>query len=133
MGDKAKILFVDDDPEILASFRRALRRRFVVDTALGPIRGLEAVAERGPYAVVVSDLRMPGLDGPGALRRIRETPGPNDATPILAFTADADAGLAQLRSLGFQDVVAKPLEPHVLIGAVAQAAAFDFGQERMED
>ena len=83
------------------------------------------MASEWPFDVILMDLRMPGLDGPGALRRIRAAPGPNDATPILAFTADVDPSLAsRLQALGFQDVVTKPLEPAALISAVARAAAF---------
>ena len=84
-----------------------------------------------PFDVILMDLRMPKLDGIGAVRRIREQPGPNDATPILAFTADAES-MDKLGSLGFQDVVAKPLEPGVLIAAIARASAFtvDFAGEQ---
>ena len=85
-----------------------------------------------PFDVILMDLRMPKLDGVGAVRRIRERPGPNDATPILAFTADAE-GMDKLGPLGFQDIVPKPLEPGVLIAAIARASAFaadtDSGQE----
>ncbi len=61
--------------------------------------------------------------GPGALNAIRTTPGPNDATPILAFTADAESD-DRLFALGFQDIVAKPLQPGALIAAVARASDF---------
>lgn len=63
MSDKSKILFVDDDPEVLEAYKRVFRKNFAVETALGPLEGLAAIAEKGPYAVVVSDLRMPGMDG----------------------------------------------------------------------
>ena len=76
-------------------------------------------AER-PFDVILMDMRMPRLDGVGAVRRIRERPGPNDATPILAFTADAES-MDKLGPLGFQDIVAKPLEPARLIAAIARA------------
>ncbi|MDO8380721.1 PAS domain S-box protein [Phenylobacterium sp.] len=86
-----------------------------------------------PYDVILMDVRMPRLDGPGALRRIRETPGPNDATPILAYTADADAEIGgRLTAMGFQDIVAKPLDPRALISAVARATAFDHDQQAQE-
>src|SRR4051794_9220409 len=69
-----KILFVDDDPAILSAFVRLLRHDtlsrdypslapFVVDTAPGGPEALAAMRQRGPYAVIVSDLRMPGMDG----------------------------------------------------------------------
>ncbi len=54
-----KILFVDDEQNILDGLRRQLRKTFSVETALGPVEGLQAVNKKGPFAVVVSDLRMP--------------------------------------------------------------------------
>ena len=51
-----KILFVDDESNILDTFRRGLRKRFTVDTALGGKEGLLRLQSSGPYAVVVSDL-----------------------------------------------------------------------------
>jgi len=80
------------------------------------------LAAEWPYDVILMDLRMPKLDGVGAVRRIRAQPGPNDATPIIAFTADSE-GMDKLGPLGFQDIVAKPLEPGVLIAAIARASA----------
>ena len=81
------------------------------------------VAARGPFDVILMDLRMPGLDGVGALRRIREGRGPNAGTAIVAFTADVDEGAAErLTAIGFQGMVAKPMEPLTLIGAVARVA-----------
>ena len=78
-----------------------------------------------PFDAILMDLRMPRLDGQGALARIRAEPGPNDATPIIAFTADVDAELVQkLRTAGFQDVVGKPVDPASLISAIARATAF---------
>lgn len=98
--------------------------------------GEEAVqlAAEWPFDVILMDLRMPRLDGPGALRRIREAPGPNDATPVLAFTADAGTeAAAHLAALGFEEVVAKPLEPGTLIAAVARATAFELNQQPWDD
>ncbi|WP_300157962.1 hybrid sensor histidine kinase/response regulator [Solidesulfovibrio sp.] len=68
----AKILFVDDDRAVLDSLRRGLCRRYDVATAAGPRAGLEALRECGPYAVVVSDLRMPGMDGVAFLKAAKE-------------------------------------------------------------
>jgi PAS domain S-box-containing protein len=93
-----------------------------------------ALAATWPYDVILMDLRMPNLDGQGALRKIRGEPGPNDATPILAFTADADSANAEsLAAMGFQDVVGKPVEPIALIVAVARATAFAKDEQPEED
>ncbi|HZZ87196.1 MAG TPA: ATP-binding protein, partial [Caulobacteraceae bacterium] len=85
-----------------------------------------SLASAWPFDVILMDLRMPRLDGEGALRRIHGEPGPNDATPILAFTADATPDLAdRLIAVGFEAVVAKPLTPAALLSAIARATAFD--------
>jgi len=60
---KPKVLLVDDEENVLQAYSRVLRGRFALDTALGGEAALECMAERGPYAVVVSDMRMPGMDG----------------------------------------------------------------------
>jgi CheY-like chemotaxis protein len=119
-----RVLVVDDHPA-----NRELARLFLagvgaeVTEAYDGEMAAEMAAEM-PYDVILMDLRMPKLDGPGSLRRIRGTSGPNDATPILAFTADADSDTAdRLEAMGFDDVVAKPLEPATLIAAVARATA----------
>lgn len=66
-----KILLVDDDPDILDAYRRTLGREFQIDTAMGGQEALRVVAETGPYAVVVSDMRMPGTDGIQLLSSIK--------------------------------------------------------------
>ena len=58
-----KILCVEDDPNILEAYKRGLRKLFQIETAPGGAEGLEAIASQGPFAVIVSDMRMPGMDG----------------------------------------------------------------------
>lgn len=73
-----RILCVDDDPYVLAAYRmmhglqRPSGERFHIETTENGERGLEAVAGRDPYAVIVSDMQMPGMDGIQFLRRVRE-------------------------------------------------------------
>ncbi len=58
-----RVLFVDDDDNLLQGVRRQLRREFDIELAVGPEAGLIAVRERGPFAVVMSDMQMPGMNG----------------------------------------------------------------------
>ncbi len=67
-----KILFVDDEVNVLDAFKRQLRKRFHFDTALGPEEGLLSVSKKGPYAVVVSDLKMPKMNGIEFLSKVKE-------------------------------------------------------------
>ena len=121
-----RVLVVDDHDT-----NRELARLFLAGVGAEVTEacdGEEAVklAQEWPFDVILMDLRMPRLDGAGALRRIRDQAGPNDATPILAFTADATADLNEkLIADGFEGVVAKPLAPDALLTAVARATAFE--------
>jgi response regulator RpfG family c-di-GMP phosphodiesterase len=67
-----KILFVDDESNILDGLRRLLGREFSIDTAGSGELALNALQESGPFAVVVSDMRMPGMNGVQLLTRVRE-------------------------------------------------------------
>lgn len=67
-----KVLFVDDDPNILEAYQRQLRKTITVNTALGGHEGLESVRSNDPYAVVISDYHMPGMNGVEFLNQVRE-------------------------------------------------------------
>jgi len=120
-----RILVVDDHPA-----NRELARLFLAGVGAEVSEAVDGedaaeMAALWPYDVILMDLRMPKLDGPGAMRRIREAAGPNDATPILAFSADIDGPLTEkLLAWGFQGVVAKPLELGALMASIAAATAF---------
>jgi len=58
-----KVLFVDDDDNILASVHRNFHKRYKLDVASGGPQALRAMEEHGPYAVVVADMAMPGMNG----------------------------------------------------------------------
>ena len=57
---------------MLEGLRRVLRKEFSVVAAIGGEAGLKAVAEQGPFAVIVSDMRMTGMDGTQFLRTVLE-------------------------------------------------------------
>ena len=82
-----KILFVDDEPAVLEGYKRQLGREFSIDTAVGGLLGLEAITKCGPYAVVISDMRMPQMDGAQFLAKVREIA---PSTVRLALTGYVD-------------------------------------------
>jgi len=65
-----KILFVDDEFAILQSYKRLLHQEFRIDTAGSGTEALALLANQGPYAVVVVDMRMPEMDGAQLLSKI---------------------------------------------------------------
>lgn len=120
MPSGRRILFVDDDPETLASYGRALRKKYDLDLARGPVRGLEAVAENGPYAVVVSDLRMPGMDGVEFFSRLRKT-CPDTVRIMLTGYADIRSAMDAVNTGHVFRFLAKPCAEEELEAALAAA------------
>jgi DNA-binding NtrC family response regulator len=113
-----KILFVDDDPNILAAFKRQLRKKFHIDTAKSPEEGLKAVRENGPYAVIISDLRMPGMDGNQFLYRVRDIT-PDSVRILLTGHADLQAAMNAINSGNIFRLLTKPCPSEVLLDALA--------------
>lgn len=112
---------------LLADDHEVNRRAFAL--MLGPIAeklicvedGEAAVAEAGPFDLVLLDLNMPRMGGLEAAQHIAARPG---APPILALTASIDpADIAACRAAGMAGFVAKPVEPEELYAAIEAAMA----------
>ena len=105
------VLVVDDNEVNRALLLRQLERLGHEATAVaGAVQALEAVAAT-PYAVVLMDCRMPGMDGMEATRRIRETEaGTGQRVPIVAVTANAmEADREACFEAGMDDFLTKPV------------------------
>jgi response regulator RpfG family c-di-GMP phosphodiesterase len=114
----AKILFVDDDPNVLAAFQRQLRKDFSVYTALGGEEGLKTVSAHDPFAVIVSDLRMPGMDGIQFLSRVRQA-SPDSVRIMLTGNADLSTAIDAVNQGNVFRFLTKPCEVDVLTSALA--------------
>lgn len=117
-----RILFVDDDPNLLASCERNFRRRFSLDTAEGGEIGLAKLAERGPYAVVVADRQMPGMDGIQFLAAVKER-APDTVRIMLTGNADLEATIRVVNEGNIFRFLTKPCPPEILGKALADARA----------
>jgi CheY-like chemotaxis protein len=115
LGDK--ILFVDDEPSSLTGYELMLRPNFEMDTAVGGEQGLTAVRERGPYAVVVSDMRMPGMNGAQFLARVRQA-APDTIRVILTGYSDITAAMDAVNEGNIFRLLAKPCNQEVLAKAI---------------
>jgi len=110
---KEKILFVDDEPNVLDAIRRQLGRRVMLDTATSGEQGLSLIETAGPYAVVVSDMRMPGMTGSQFLMRVREL-APDSVRMILTGQADMQATIDAVNDGQIFRFLTKPCTPDTL-------------------
>src|SRR5579863_633044 len=116
-GMNRKVLCVDDEENVLRAFERNLRLHFEIETAVGPVAGLAAIAERGPYAVVVSDLRMPEMDGIQFLSAVRKQ-SPDCVRLILSGNADLQAAIASVNEGSIFRFLTKPCPVDTLRNAI---------------
>lgn len=112
-----KILFVDDDPNILQGYQRALRKILRMDTALGGEEGLAAIAKTGPYAVIISDMRMPGMDGAQFLAKVKDI-APDSVRMMLTGNADMNTAIVAVNEGNIFRFMTKPCEPEVFVKAL---------------
>lgn len=113
----ARILCIDDEPNVLDGLQRNLRRKFDVATAVGSKAGLERFeADRG-FAVVVSDLRMPDMDGIELLSRIREL-SPDTTRILLTGNADLTAAIEAVNRGSVFRFLSKPCPAADLVAAI---------------
>jgi response regulator RpfG family c-di-GMP phosphodiesterase len=112
-----KILFVDDEQALLDSFRNLLRRQFDVYAALGPEEGLKVIQGPEHFAVVVSDLKMPGMDGIAFLNRVREL-APDTVRMMLTGFADVDVATAAVNEGQVFRFLTKPCTPEIMAKAL---------------
>ena len=112
-----RVLFVDDESNILDSFRRTLRKRFDITTASGPLSGLDTIRDHPAFAVVVSDLRMPKMDGVEFLSRVKSL-SPDTVRIMLTAHADVDAAVAAVNDGAVFRFLTKPCQTETLILAI---------------
>jgi CheY-like chemotaxis protein len=129
---KPRVLFVDDEPLVLEGFTRALYRDFNTDTAEGPEAGLLKIKNSGPYPVVVSDMRMPVMDGAEFLVRVRAL-APDTVRVMLTGYADMDAAMRAVNDGRIFRFLNKPVAPEDLILTIrACVAQYDLVRREKE-
>jgi response regulator RpfG family c-di-GMP phosphodiesterase len=112
-SDKPRVLFVDDDPLALEGLSRSVYREFKADLAEGPEAGLGKVKNDGPYSVVVSDMRMPVMDGAEFLSRVRAL-APESIRVMLTGYADSEAAMRAVNEGRIFRFLNKPVTPEDL-------------------
>jgi signal transduction histidine kinase/DNA-binding response OmpR family regulator len=116
-----RVLVAEDNPINALLARTLLTRAGCVVTSVQD--GLEAVdaASAAPYDLILLDIRMPGLDGFEAARRLRAGAGPSAGAPIVALTADAgeEERVCAVKA-GMDDFITKPIDAPRLLAVAAR-------------
>ncbi len=115
---KPAIVAVDDEPDVLRAIARDLRRRYGddyrvlrADSGEEAVEAVRQLAERGDaVALVLSDQRMPGLDGVGTLRQVAEH-APRAKRALLTAYADTDAAIGAINDGRVDYYLLKPWDP----------------------
>lgn len=122
MKPASSILFVDDEPRVLEGIRDVLwpqRRRWAVTLAQGGDAALKLLAER-TFDVVVTDLRMPGVDGFAVLERLKER---HPRTVRLVLSGDPQRETAMKLVPQAHRALLKPCRTEELRAALESACA----------
>jgi response regulator RpfG family c-di-GMP phosphodiesterase len=120
MTEKTRILCVDDEPSVLEGLSLTLRRGYEVVQAASGVAGLEVLARDTTIAAILSDMRMPGMDGATFLAKAR-TVAPDSTRILLTGHADVAAAIAAINEGRIFRFLTKPCPPPVLVAAVDAA------------
>ena len=115
-----KILFVDDEINILASISRQLRKRFTLKIAGSGQEALQILKDEGPFAVIVSDMRMPGMDGVQLLSTVKDL-YPDTVRMMLTGNADQETAIEAVNKGQIFKFLNKPCSTAVLVPSLALA------------
>jgi response regulator RpfG family c-di-GMP phosphodiesterase len=119
-ADLPLILCVDDEPRVVEGMALHLRRDFRVLTASGGQSALQMLKDSGAPAVIVSDMRMPGMDGATLLRHVKQL-HPDTTRILLTGETGRDAAIAAVNEGQIFRFLTKPCTPDHLRTAIVAA------------
>ncbi len=117
---KEKILFVDDEKNVLSAYQRQFRKTFDIKTALGGDEGLGIILSSGPFPVVVADFNMPGMNGIEFLAKVKEQ-APNSVRMMLTGNANIETSIKAVNEGNIFRFLTKPCPPETLKNALIAA------------
>jgi len=129
MTEKLRLLYVDDEADIRDIVAMALEDEADFELLLCPC-GATALEMASSYRpdLLLLDVMMPDMDGPGTLKRLRELPG-FENTPAVFITAKVrPTEVEQFKALGAVGVIAKPFDPMTLADQIRTLWKQDHGR-----
>lgn len=115
-----RVLFVDDEANVLAGLERQFRRKFDTHTALGGEKALSFLEKEGPVAVVVSDMRMPEMNGVQFLGQVKNK-YPDTIRIMLTGNNDQETAVSAINEGDIFRFFTKPCDTDVLMGGIEAA------------
>lgn len=113
----SRILFVDDDENILAGYKRNLRSNYIVKTISDPIEALNILTKEEPFDVIISDFKMPGMDGITFLSKAKNI-RPDTVRIILTGFADINNAINAVNEGNVFRFLTKPIAHDSLLKAI---------------
>lgn len=133
MTEPICLLFVDDEENILQSIKRLFfNADYTIHSANSGAEGLKILESGTPIHVVVSDYRMPGMNGVEFLSQVSRK-WPDTIRIVLSGYADTPAVIGAINEGGIYKFISKPWNDDELRVAVANAATLYFLQRRIKD
>lgn len=117
-----KILLVDDEPNVLRACERLLHNRFEMESAVGGPAALTAIKTKGPFAVVLSDMKMPEMDGIELLMKVKNL-APDTVRIMLTGYADVQTALTAVNEGNIFRFLTKPCDKQTLVTALTAGLA----------
>jgi CheY-like chemotaxis protein len=115
-----KILFVDDEEDILNSFKRQFRKKANISTATSGQEALDLMDSEGEFAVIVSDMRMPIMDGAEFLERAKKK-SPNSIRILLTGQTDLNSAISAVNKGQIFRFLSKPCSQELLQDSLKSA------------
>tara|TARA_B100001057_G_scaffold155210_1_gene155415 strand:- start:537 stop:1676 length:1140 start_codon:yes stop_codon:yes gene_type:complete len=117
-----KILCVDDEESILRGFQLNLRKDFELHLASNGVEGLKVFDQEGGFALVLSDMRMPQMDGATMLSEIKKR-DPEVVTVLLTGHTDFESAMSAVNEGSIFRMLSKPCPPEMLIRVLGDGLA----------
>lgn len=118
----SRVLFVDDDENILAGYKRNLRSRYNIFTISNPVDALEYIKRDEAFSVIISDYKMPEMDGITFLTNVK-TIAPDSVRIMLTGFADINNSIKAVNEGSVFRFLTKPITHDNLINAINHAIA----------
>ncbi|MDX2097325.1 MAG: SpoIIE family protein phosphatase [Leptolyngbyaceae cyanobacterium bins.59] len=120
-GSKLKLMVVDDEPDNLDLLYRTFRREFEVFKAVSGFDGLKTLEQEGEMAIIISDQRMPGMNGTEFLSKTVDR-FPDTIRIVLTGYTDVEDLVGAINTGKVFKYITKPWMPDELKAVVSQAA-----------